>query len=147
MKSLQRFDKALFAFFSPLALPIAKLSLFAVFFWFGLLKVLLVSPAAGLVEMLQVQTLPWFNSVGFLVTLGAIEMIIGIAFLIPRITKFAIFLMVLHMITTFLPLIFLPEIAWQAPFIPTLEGQYILKNLVLLALALQIGIRQKERHE
>jgi uncharacterized membrane protein YkgB len=38
----------------------------------------------------------------------------------------------------FLPLILLPNMTWTGPFVPTLEGQYIIKNVVLLALALTI---------
>lgn len=143
MKRLINFDQTLINHVRPYALPLAKWSLFLVFSWFGLLKVLMISPAADLVVTLQNQTLPWVENTTFLITFGLIEMIIGFAFVIPNLARVAILLLVLHMITTFLPLIFLPEIAWQSPLVPTLEGQYIIKNLVLIALALQIGIHLK----
>ncbi|MCC7436506.1 hypothetical protein IT402_01365, partial [Candidatus Nomurabacteria bacterium] len=47
-------------------------------------------------------------------------------------------LLLFHMVTTFLPLIFLPSIVWQSAFVPTLEGQYIIKNLVIIATAIGI---------
>jgi len=99
-----------------------------------------MSPAAGLVAALQVQILPFLEPTTFVVILGLGEMLIGILFLFPKLTRAAILILVLHMFTTILPLFFLPEIAWQAFLVPTLEGQYIIKNVALVALALQVGI-------
>ena len=75
----------------------------------------------------------------FIVFFGIFEMIIGIAFLVPHLERLAIALLVPHMITTFLPLIFLQSITWQGFLTPTLEGQYIIKNLVIIALAMGIA--------
>ena len=47
--------------------------------------------------------------------------------------------MALQMAGTFLPLILLPEITWRSFMVPTLEGQYIIKNLVLIAAAIVVG--------
>ena len=66
-------------------------------------------------------------------------MIIGIAFIIPHFERLAIALLVPHMITTFLPLLFLQSITWHGFLTPTLEGQYIIKNLVIIALAMGIA--------
>jgi len=41
--------------------------------------------------------------------------------------------------TTFMPLFFVPDATWQSFMTPTLEGQYIIKNLVLIALIMNIG--------
>lgn len=140
MTLFQSFDKKVLTAGSQYSSPISRVALFVVFFWFGLLKVIYMSPAADLVTSLQVKTLPFFGSEFFIVLLGVVEMTIGMSFLVPKITRLAILLLILHMATTFLPLIFLPDIAWQYAFVPTLEGQYIIKNLVLLALAMQIGV-------
>ena len=59
-------------------------------------------------------------------------MIIGILFIVRGLERLAIFLLGFHLITTILPLIFLPQITWQTFLTPTLEGQYIIKNLVKL---------------
>ena len=75
----------------------------------------------------------------FLVVFGYFEMLIGVAFLIPGLERLAIGLLVPHMITTMLPLIFLPTFTWVAFLVPTLEGQYIIKNLVIIALASGVG--------
>ena len=113
-----------------------RLALFVVYFWFGLLKVVTVSPANPLVEALLTKTLPFVSFDQFIVGFGILEMVIGVLFLFPRLTKLAVTMLLLHMATTVLPLFLLPEVAWQRWFVPTLEGQYMIKNLVIIALAL-----------
>jgi len=119
--------------------PLARVSLFVVFFWFGFLKLFGLSPANDLVESLLSIMLPGVPFAIFIVVLGALEMIIGILFVIPRFGRVVIPLLLVHLATTFLPLFLLPHIAWQAPFVPTLEGQYIIKNIVIASLALAVG--------
>lgn len=65
-------------------------------------------------------------------------MVIAIIFLIPKLEKVAITILTLHMITTFMPLFLLPSIAWKSFLVPTLEGQYMIKNLITIALAVNI---------
>jgi len=45
------------------------------------------------------------------------------------------------MIGTFLPLVFLPEVTFQNmnPLLLTLEGQYIIKNVMIISAALVLG--------
>ncbi|GBD34484.1 hypothetical protein HRbin35_00208 [bacterium HR35] len=119
--------------------PLARISLFIVFFYFGLLKVLGFSPATPLVEALFQKTLNFFPFSYFIIFFGLFEMLIGLTFIIPRFERLAIFLLIIHMITTFMPLVLLPQITWQKFLVPTLEGQYIIKNLVIISLAFVIG--------
>lgn len=119
--------------------PLARVALFIIFFWFGILKLFGQSPANTLVEHLLNQTMPWIPFSVFIIILGSFEMIIGILFLIPRAERIAILIMVLHMFTTFLPLVILPHDVWKHFLVPTLEGQYIIKNLVIIALALGVA--------
>lgn len=121
-----------------IAIPLARISLFIIFFWFGSLKLIDASPANPLVESLLNITLPFIGFNQFIIFLGIWEMVIGIVFLIPKAERIAIVLLIPHMITTFMPLIFLPGIAWKSFLIPTLEGQYIIKNLLIIALAVSI---------
>src|SRR5262245_18444217 len=100
-------------------MPFARIALFIVFFWFGILKLFFLSPANPLVAGLLELTLPFMPFHTFIILFGIYEMLIGILFLIPGLERLAMILLVLHMITTFLPLIFLPEITWQGPFVPT----------------------------
>ena len=122
---------------SPAAL---RFSLFVLFFWFGALKVLGVSPAGPLVEALAGQMIPFIPPETFNAYFGILEGVIGILFLVPtpRVTRVVVGLLFFHMATTFLPLVVLPHLTWIAPFVPTIEGQYILKNLVILASAITI---------
>ena len=67
-------------------------------------------------------------------------MAIGLTFLSRRTLRIAIALLAGQMVGTFLPLIILPEVTFQsAPFVPTMEGQYILKNLLIISAALVVG--------
>lgn len=138
-ESVNRFDQAIIEKLKILFYPFARIALFIVFFWFGLLKVLDTSPANELVASLLRETMPFITAEQFILGLGIYEMVIGIAFLLPRLERLAIALLVPHMITTVMPLFLLPSATWQNPLVPTLEGQYIIKNLALIALAIGIG--------
>lgn len=143
LSKLERFDHWLLRASGRFSGKAARIAIFLVFFWFGLLKVVGLSPADALVEALLLQTMPFFGIDGFLVFLGLYEMIIGLLFLFPRFTRVAILLLVSQMITTFFPLVLLPQLTWHAWLVPTMEGQYILKNTVILALAMGIGASLK----
>jgi hypothetical protein len=116
-----------------------------VYIWFGLLKALGTSPAEGLVTKLFNLTLePYMGIQMFLVILGIGECIIGFLWLFPRLTKVAFWMMIAHMCTTFLPVIFLPNETWQSFLILTLTGQYIVKNVVLLSASWFIYVLTKD---
>ena len=119
-------------------MPFARVALFVVFFCFGILKVFGASPANPLVGALLSTTMPFLDFEQFIVFFGFYEMVIGVSFLIPKMVRVSILLLGLHMVTTLMPLVFLPAIAWTKPLIPTLEGQYIIKNVVIIALAISI---------
>lgn len=119
---------------------LAHASIFIVFFWFGLLKVIGTSPAYDLVDALRVVTIPWWPMESFFVVLGLAEMVIGTLFLFKKTEKLAVAILIPHMCTTFLPLIMLPSIAWQGFLTPTLAGQYIVKNIIIVALATSVVI-------
>ncbi len=137
--SLEKTDIAIILFLRKVGPPLARVALFVVFFWFGFLKLFDLSPAGPLVVSLIEKTLPFITYRNFIVCFGLYEMLIGISFLVPGFERFAIALLVPHMITTFMPLVLLPSITWEGIFIPTLEGQYIIKNLVIIALAFSIA--------
>ena len=113
-----------------------RYSLGIIFFWFGSLKPLGVSPASELVA----NTVFWFSPNWFLPFLGCWEMAIGILLFFRSTVRFALVLLFLQIPGTFLPFVFLPEITFtEFPFGLTLEGQYIIKNLTLIAAAITIG--------
>ncbi len=117
------------------AFKFAHVALFIVFVWFGALKLFGFSPANPLVAALLAKTLPMLTFHTFNLILGGYEVLIGILFVLPRREKLAIILLVPHLIMTTLPLILLPEMTWTSFMVPTLMGQYIIKNVLIIALA------------
>ena len=109
------------------------------YFWFGLLKLLGVSPAAPLVQALFEKTITFMLFAAFYTIFSVFEVVIGLLFLVRGMERLAIFLLGLHLIATVLPLVFLPQVAWQGLFVPTLEGQYIIKNILIAASAVVVG--------
>ncbi len=128
-----------------ISVPLARLSLFLVYFWFGALKIFSTSPANPLVDALLQKTLPFLTFSQFIVCFAIFEMVIGLLFLIPKAQKIAVPLFFLHMITTALPLFVLGDQIWQSFLTPTLEGQYIIKNLVLIALVVSLISQTKPK--
>ena len=137
--SLRTIDITLIHLFRKISIPVARFGIFVIFFWFGSLKVVGLSPASGLVQALFEQTIPWMEFSTFIVLFGVFECLIGILFLIRGYERIAIILLFIHMVTTFMPLFLLPEVTWTKAFVPTLEGQYIIKNLVVIATAIGIA--------
>ena len=136
---LRALDIRIIHFFRRVSVPVARLGLFVIFFWFGALKVIGLSPASGLVQQLFEQTVTLISFNQFMVLFGLFECLIGVLFLIRGMERIVIPLLFIHMVTTFMPLFVLPEITWSQPFVPTLEGQYIIKNLVIIAAAIGIA--------
>ncbi len=137
--SIRTLDIELIHFFKKVTVPVARFSLFVVFFWFGLLKVIGLSPASALVQKLFENTIPFMSFGTFLIIFGIFECLIGILFLIKGAERVVIPLLLVHMITTFGPLVLLPGETWQSFLVPTFEGQYIIKNLVVIATGIGIA--------
>ena len=118
-----------------------RISLFVIYAWFGILKMVDISPAEGLVNALFVEIFQsgWQN---FLFLFGAIEVIIGTAFLVVGPRRWVIRLFLLHIFATLLPLVLLPSITWSGVLVPTLIGQYIIKNLALLSVVKFLQIEE-----
>lgn len=136
---IQKLDIELIQFFKRVSMPVARFGLFVIFFWFGILKVISLSPATNLVQKLFIETVPWMQFSTFLILFGLFECLIGILFLFPGFERIVIPMLLLHMIATFMPLFLLPEMTWSGPLVPTLEGQYIIKNMVVIAAAVGIA--------
>lgn len=123
-------------YLSKVSLPVLRVSLGIVFIWFGALKPLGNSPANDVIT----KTIYWFDPDIFIPILGIWEMLIGICLLYTPLIRIGLFLLALQMPGTFLPLILRPEICFTSiPFNLTLEGQYIIKNLVLIGAAMVVG--------
>ena len=132
-------DVRIIDFFKKTYIPVARISIFLIFFWFGLIKVLGLSPASPLAEALTIKTvgIQYFDAL--FIVLAALECVIGLLFLLPKMTRIVIPLLIFHMLIVCSPLVLVPEYTWQLPFVPTLEGQYIIKNAVVVAVAIGIA--------
>lgn len=137
--NIREVDIKIINFFRKFYAPISRLSLFVVFFWFGFLKAIGLSPAEGMVKDLLGQTMPFISPGVFVMLFGLFEMLIGILFVIKGMERVVVPMLAFHMVTTFLPLIFLPSLTWSDFLVPTLEGQYIIKNLVVIACAFGVA--------
>lgn len=134
-------DQSIAKRMSTWGIPAVRISFGIIFFWFGILKPLGLSAAEPLLKA-TVAWLPFGSPEVWLIVIGWWEVIIGITFLFKKTTRIAIGLLFLQMIGTFMPLLFLPEVVYQngnSIYLPTMEGQYILKNLMIIAAALAIG--------
>jgi uncharacterized membrane protein YkgB len=142
-QKLVSFDQKFITLLNRYSVPVARIALFIVFFWFGILKVLGLSPAGPLAEALTARTVgvQYFDTL--FLALSLIECVIGILFLIPKTTRIVIPLLLVHMAVVCSPLVLTPDLVWQQPFVPSLEGQYIIKNVAIVALALGIAASTK----
>lgn len=121
-----------------------RMALGVIFIWFGALKAFGMSPAQDLVA----NTVYWVESDWFVPLLGWWEVAIGVGLLFRPLIRPAIALLFLQMPGTFMPLVLLPEVCFtRFPLGLTLEGQYIVKNLVLIAAALVVGGTVRSRLE
>lgn len=133
------FDEYLIRVLRTWSLPAARAAIAITFAWFGVLKLFDLSPAESLVHALFTRTVPVLNFGTFMTFFALFEIGIGLLFLVRGLERLAIFLLALHLVMTALPLVFLPQMTWDGWFVPTLTGQYIIKNVLIVALAMVIG--------
>ena len=139
---LESLDRRIADWMQRYGLSVLRVGLAIVFIWYGLLKPLGMSPAAELVR----RTVYFVPPDIFIPILGWWEVAIGVGLLYRPLNRTAIFLLFLQMPGTLLPLVLLPEVCFtQVPWGLTLEGQYIIKNAVLIGAALVVGGTVRDR--
>jgi uncharacterized membrane protein YkgB len=146
---LDQIDHIIAEFMARVGTPAIRLSLAIVFIWFGMLKPLGLSPAEPLVRA-TVEWLPGLSADAWVALIGWWEVAIGIAFLFQRTLRIAIALLALQMVGTLMPLIVLPTVTFQDgryPYAPTMEGQYVIKNLLIISAALVVGGTVRRRRD
>jgi uncharacterized membrane protein YphA (DoxX/SURF4 family) len=136
MVTIERIDHAFIAFARRHYQWIARVSLFVIFFYFGFLKLVGLSPADELALGFAAKMGMGAYAMELFYALAIIECLIGVLMVFPKLTRLAILVMAAHMVLVSSPLILYPEAVWVRPFVPNLEGQYIIKNAALVALAL-----------
>jgi uncharacterized membrane protein YphA (DoxX/SURF4 family) len=136
-RQFETLDAAITHWMADNGIIILRIALGIVFIWFGGLKYFPgLSPAEDLVQA----TVPFIPGRIFLPFLATWEVIIGLGFLTGRFLRLTILLLFFQMPGTISPVFLLPDQVFTVfPFGLTLEGQYIVKNVVLIAAALVIG--------
>jgi uncharacterized membrane protein YkgB len=119
-----------------------RISLGIVFFWFGVIKFIPnLSPAQDLAaRTIATLTFGIVNEQVSVPVLAAWETLIGLGLISGRFMRATLLLLLVQMLGTVTPLVLFPQETWnQFPISPTLEGQYIIKNIVLVTAALVVG--------
>jgi uncharacterized membrane protein YphA (DoxX/SURF4 family) len=137
-----RLDRCITTALAASAVPVLRVALGVVFLWFGALKFFPgLSPAQDLaartVEQLTFGLVPPEIA---LPVLAAWECLIGLGLLSGRFLRATLLLLAVQMLGALTPLVLFPAETFTVfPIAPTLEGQYIIKNVVLVAAAMVVG--------
>jgi putative oxidoreductase len=125
------------------SVPLLRVSLGVVFIWFGALKFTNSTPVAELVA----NTVPFLPARWFVPALGAFEVGLGLALLVGRWLGIVALLMVAHLSGTLLVLVTQPHVAFQDgnPLMLTMTGEFVVKNLVLMAAGLVLAAASTAR--
>ena len=141
-RQIEEVDVRITGTLARIGVPAVRIALGIVFLWFGVLKFF---PNLSPAELLAARTIErlTFGAVQPTVSLpvlAAWESIIGIGLILGRWLRGILLLLAVQMAGTFTPLILFPSETFTIfPIAPTLEGQYIIKNLVLIGAAMVVG--------
>lgn len=137
-----RMDRRITEWMAAHGLTLLRFALGVVFFWFGALKLFPgASPAEDLAaRTIEALTLGVVQPAVALPVLAVWEMAIGVGLFINRWMRLTLLLLFVQMLGTITPLFLFPaETFTTFPLAPTLEGQYIIKNVVLVSAAIVLG--------
>ncbi|CAN5494886.1 DoxX family protein [soil metagenome] len=140
--AIDRFDRWATRMMAAHGVTALRVALGIVFLWFGALKLL---PCLGPAEDLAARTIEalTFGVVPPSVALPVLalwEVAIGVGLLVGRWMRVVLLLLFVQMLGTVTPLVLFPAETWlRFPISPTLEGQYIIKNIVLVTAAIVLG--------
>ncbi len=133
---LKKCDKYFISEMHHWGIPVLRYALAVVFIWFGLLKVMNASPAAPIISA----TYWFFPQAAFMAVLGIWECLIGILLMAHRGLRFALLLLWLQMLGIVAALLIYPPMFFAGnPFLLTFEGEFVVKNIVLIAASLVVG--------
>ena len=131
------------------SLSVLRISVGIVYLWFGALKFFQgVSPAEQLAaETIHRITFGLIDDHTNLMLLATWECLIGIMLIVGKFIKPTLGFMLLHMLCTFTPFIFFPQETFRyMPYGLTLTGQYIIKNIVFIAVAIVLWKAEQNKH-
>jgi uncharacterized membrane protein YphA (DoxX/SURF4 family) len=140
--AFDRADARITAFLARIGVPTLRVAVGVVFLWFGVLKFF---PGLSPAEDLAARTIDTLSGGAIqpalsLPVLATWECLIGLGLLTGRFLRATLLLLVVQMAGTITPLFLFPgESLPRFPFAPTLEGQYIIKNVVIIGAAMVVG--------
>lgn len=146
-RSFDSVDARITDWMAKYGILLLRVSLGVIFFWFGFLKFFPgLSPAQGLAtKTIDVLSFGMVSPNISIIILAAWESVIGIGLISGKFLRIILFLLFTQMLGTITPIFLFPsEVFTQIPYAPTLEGQYIIKNLVLISAGLVIGATVKK---
>jgi len=135
-------DRQITKWMARYGIVLLRISVGLVFLWFGALKFFPgMSPAQDLaIRTIQVMTFGLVPAQVALYTLATWETLIGVGLILGVFMRETLLLLFLQMLGTLTPLVFFPQETFTLfPIAPTLEGQYIIKNLVLISAGIVMG--------
>jgi uncharacterized membrane protein YkgB len=135
--TLHEIDHRVTSFLRRWSEPALRISVAVVFIWFGALKIFDVTPVTELVA----NTVYWFDPDWVVPALGIVELAVGFGLLFKFALRSVLALFFLQMLGTFLVFVVQPDVAFVDgnPLLLTTEGEFVVKNLVLLSAGLVIG--------
>ena len=139
--TFQLIDRRLTHWLAEHGLTLLRISIGVVFVWFGVLK---FWPGLSPADQLATDTIDLL-SLGLIsedlarVLLAVLETTIGLGLITGKYMRVTLLLLVGQMLGAATPLLLFPDLTWSQLLVPTLEGQYILKNIVLVSAGLTIG--------
>lgn len=141
-KAFNKIDIAVTHWMAENGLKLLRISVGIIFFWFGVLKYFAgLSPAEDIASRtIETITFGLIPDQVILYGLASWEVLIGIGLLFNIFLRETLLLLYLQMIGTFLPVFLFPsEVFAVFPFSLTIEGQYIIKNLVIVSAGIVLG--------
>ena len=132
-----RLDEVMVGFMRRHGIRLLRFALGIVFVWFGALKLTGYSPVVSLIA----HAIPWLPPERSVPLLGVWETAVGLGLLFGVALRVVLFLFWILLASTFSVLVLRPDIAFQGgnPFLLTVEGEFVVKNLVLIAAGLVVG--------
>lgn len=141
-QTFEKVDKMVIRWMIANGLNILRLSIGIIFFWFGFLKYFEgLSPAEDIAtKTIDTITFGIFSEKVILYGLATWEVLIGIGLIFKIFLRETLLLLYLQMIGTFMPVFLFPDEVFKVfPYALTIEGQYIIKNLVIMSAGIVLG--------
>ena len=139
---LDRFDRGVTSWMHQHSHRLERRAIGALFAWFGLNKLLGFKSATSIIAETVYLGTP--DSTARL--LGLWELAIGLCLVIYPLARVGLGLLAIRLPGTMLALILKADVCWHQPFVPTIQGQYLIKDVVLITAAMVIGGTLRTEH-